>query len=543
MFRWIKPDPDGTDKKPKPTSTSTSTSTSSYTTTRTSDYVRTTPTPSGIPKVEEPGDDMYVKRLLGESSTRKKDNQVVLRTDEAGVVDQDLIKIRNTFSRKDLPAAWDVPLDWKARSTGPMHVKIKKEEEPYDYVRTKDDDDAWDRLLNGEQGNSRNNRKKKEGENHDPVIEFRSNDVNREGTIETYEVGGCTKKFIPSLPPPKEDAPYIEVPGIEGTCITEDPNDIPECKVWRELTTTKGTYVAIKVFDMSLIRPDFTISIYGKRRSGKTQFTRHFLKAMRPYFPEVYVFTLTKVDNEYTRFVPDKYIFEGYQDAVVDAILRRQEARQRDMRKRGVNDININVLLILDDCITNDVLKYSETMKTIFYNGRHLYMSIVVNSQDHKAITPGLRTNTDMVACFPVRSQRDKEAVRENYADFVKNDADFEEVADVVRETPYTILFIDQSRPYMLPEECVYAGIAATDQQLGGFFMGTRDFWRGSELQAMVYEGAENWLALEDWGITKDTYHFTLNQLPEGVTMALPQGFALGDSTDYSSDQSTDSDD
>jgi len=287
------------------------------------------------------------------------------------------------------------------------------------------------------------------------------------------------------------------------------------------MITEKGTHVLIKKFDMSLGRPDYTWVVYGKRRSGKTQFIRHAMKAFRRYFPEVYVFTLTKVDIEYERFVPNKFIFQGYNDEIIAAILERQERRQTAMRKRGVNDQNINVLIVLDDCITDDVLKYSTTAKTIFYNGRHLYISIMINSQDQKAITPGLRTNTDMVCSFPVRSHRDKEAVRENYADFVKNDVDFEDVASVVRETPYTIMFIDQSRPYMKPQECVYAGIAAQDDQLGGFFMGTRDFWRGSEAQAMLHEGAEQWLAEEDWGIVKETYKFKMRGLPKGVKMDL----------------------
>ena len=469
----------------------------------------------------------------------------IIADHEAGHIDTNLLAIREQFPKEVLPMAWDVSLGWK---TGGPRKRVNQvhplahnggEAENYDPEHNRDDDDVWERLAHdgrGSAGGGGGKGKKDE----DETIDFPRGNTNQFARV-TMDDLTDDSQFMPSLPPPAPDAPFMDIPELDGVTIPTSVDDIPVPLPWRQVSISSmpkgckkatdliqedrmpesGAMVNIKKMNMSLIRPDYTIVCYGKRRTGKTNFVRYFMKCFRCFFPEVYVFTKTKVDKEYYRFVPDKFIFNGYKDKVIQHILDRQEDRQRKLRKRGVNDENINVLIILDDCIDDNVLKYSETIKTIFFNGRHLYMSIVINSQDHKAIGPGLRSNTDMVATFPVRSQRDKEAVRENYADFVKNDNEFETVAQAIRETPYTIMFIDQSRPYMDPEECVYAGIAPLEVDLGGFFMGSREHWRGSEAQAIELGGA-NWIAIEDWGIVAETYHFAMGGLPEGVTMELP---------------------
>lgn len=470
--------------------------------------------------------DEKATKLLGKSSYyRKRDRTVQIRFDEDSKIDHDLLKLRQGFRREELPALWDVPLDWKTGGAGAIRKGVHPlfpgggDANNYDEKEIRDDDDAWDRLLYNEETHDARKKRQEKSEQ----ITFESDDLNAKASTSMFDEREPAKEFMDALPPTDSTAPFIDVPTLHGVTIPEDQYSIPIPRLWQDIVTPSGNEVKVKLFDFSLCRPDYTLVNMGKRRSGKTQFTRNYMKAFRPYFPEVYVFTGTKVDIEYDQFVPSKYIFRGYNDTTIEAILYRQEQRQTNMRKRGVNDQNINVLLVLDDCITDNVLRYSLTVRTLFFNGRHLYISVLINSQDIKGIGPALRGNIDMAVLFPVRAQRDKQAARENFIDFVRNDTEFDEVQAIIQKTPYTILFVDQSRPYMPAPECVYAGIAAPDDKLGAFFMGTREFWRGSEEQARLYEGADSWLERDDWGMVKETYKLKMQELPKDVKMSLDE--------------------
>lgn len=54
------------------------------------------------------------------------------------------------------------------------------------------------------------------------------------------------------------------------------------------------------------------------------------------------------------------------------------------------------MMLIFDDCAAKikSFVKTSDTLKEIFYNGRHWYFSLVLTAQDDKEIETELRKNT-----------------------------------------------------------------------------------------------------------------------------------------------------
>lgn len=262
----------------------------------------------------------------------------------------------------------------------------------------------------------------------------------------------------------------------------------------------------IKLFSFWLARPDMTWVCYGKRRTGKSTFLDWFLYVTRCWWPEVIVFTRTKDDGEWQKRVPDKYVIEGFDENVIRRLIARQRVRIKRLREGRINNENIYVLLVLDDIITDNLRKRG-TLDELFFLGRHLYMGIIIASQDSKALMPSLRANTDMVGVFPVRSERDKDAVLTNYLDFLKNRKEYDELVEEVQRIPYLMMVIDQSHPIMDPAETVYAGVVPPKSKIPGYFLGTRLFWKGSEEQ--LYKlGGQEWLAHDDWHILQHTYHF-----------------------------------
>lgn len=289
----------------------------------------------------------------------------------------------------------------------------------------------------------------------------------------------------------------------------EDNNEVPDTDVVMTVVTYQGRQIPIRRASISLFRPDFTFPWYGKRRTGKTEGCKSMLFCVHKWYPKVFVFTGTIKDREWNHLVPERYIIDGFQAGVLQAILDKQERRVEAMRARGENDKNLWILVILDDCIAQG-LRYEDLLHRLFYNGRHLYITCWITSQDTKGLPPAMCGNADVCAIYPVKQKRDKEAIREKFVDFLRNDQEFEDMTEQIQEVPFLVTFADQSHPGMRAEETIYAGRWPWyGKERPRFFVGSKSWWKGSEKQLLKY-GGEEWLAApaEAWGMYPSTYKF-----------------------------------
>lgn len=289
----------------------------------------------------------------------------------------------------------------------------------------------------------------------------------------------------------------------------DNNEDVPDTEVLFEVCTYQGRQVLIRKASIAGLRPDFTIVSYGKRRTGKSEGFKSLLYCVHKWYPKVFVLSGTIHDREWNQHVPEKYIVDGFNASVLEGILAKQQQRVEAMRARGVNDKNLWILIILDDCIADGV-RHEETLRKLFFNGRHLYIACWITSQDMKGLPPAMCANTDMVMMFPVRSQRDKEAVREKFLDYLKNDQELDELLDEVQRVPYVVTWADQSHPNTRPEECVWAGCWPWHgDDRPRFFAGSKSWWKGSEKQLGKY-GGQDWLNKphEEWEMMDHTYRF-----------------------------------
>lgn len=299
--------------------------------------------------------------------------------------------------------------------------------------------------------------------------------------------------------------------------VVPDPPD----KAVLTIDTSWGKHVVIKQWNWDRLKPDCFVTLEGKRRSGKTNLLRNMLKAMRRYYPEVYVFTGTKMSNEYKGLIPDRYIFDNLQQFPPDSphypggmdaflhIWHRQVERVEAMRKRGKNDKNINVLVIIEDLVANEQSTRGfhdiPLFNRIAYNGRHGYLALIVTSQNIKAVPPAIKDNTDICAILTASSQRTKETIRESFLDSLHNDEEFDEVAMPLSQIPWSSYFIDRRDARREPLECIY--LAVPEQIEKDFVMGDKYFW-AEDFQELYRNGYGHLLDMPDWGIEKTTYKF-----------------------------------
>ncbi len=289
----------------------------------------------------------------------------------------------------------------------------------------------------------------------------------------------------------KINVPDFEVGLMEPTLhyyeTTEsyDPNDpLTEAPVLANVTCPTGKTYEIKQMQMDFIYPDYTIALYGKRRSGKTFFLRALMWHFRLVFPEVIIFTKTKMDREFTDLVPDSCIKEKLEKEYLEYIIQRQLTKLNALYDGDYDKIpyeqNINLMVVVDDCLA-DAYRYNKLLDTLFFNGRHLHIMLIITTQDCKGLPPAMKANVDCAVMWRQHQLRAKEAMKEAFCDFYEQTYEFDMVADAIYATDYAVKCVIQAVSNESPEKSIFAGVAPTAPDR--FVMGSRDFWNGYEHQ------------------------------------------------------------
>src|SRR6185437_1352320 len=67
-----------------------------------------------------------------------------------------------------------------------------------------------------------------------------------------------------------------------------------------------------------------TVSIYGKRKSGKSVFIKWFLQSYKEWFPWYWVFTLTQLNSFYESFIAAKFVIPEFDAEMMERVMERQ---------------------------------------------------------------------------------------------------------------------------------------------------------------------------------------------------------------------------
>lgn len=181
-------------------------------------------------------------------------------------------------------------------------------------------------------------------------------------------------------------------------------NDIPEFK--------------IKEFNLDSLMADSTVVIIGKRRSGKSFLTRDIFYHHRK-IPYGVVFNSTEsIDPFYSDFIPDSFIYESYRPNVIENFMNNQMKKVHDLKKIGkkLDKKKDNTFIVLDDMLhEGKKWKNDETIKSIFFNGRHFNFFFILTLQYNMGIQPELRSNIDYVFIFNDTSTKNRKNIYDAY--------------------------------------------------------------------------------------------------------------------------------
>ncbi len=121
-----------------------------------------------------------------------------------------------------------------------------------------------------------------------------------------------------------------------------------------------------------------TISIYGRRRSGKSEFTKWCIQGIKDYIPWWWTFSKTKHNSFWAGVQPDPYIIKEFDADVLTRIKKRQEAAIDAFTSGKLK--NPRAGIIWDDYNGKDI-RFNDALADYYYTGRHFGTINFFNAQ------------------------------------------------------------------------------------------------------------------------------------------------------------------
>lgn len=233
----------------------------------------------------------------------------------------------------------------------------------------------------------------------------------------------------------------------------------------------KGFMKGLPEFEFTKIVDDALILNIGKRRRGKTTMTDWIMYFKKDKFPCGIVFSHTKFNGFWQQRVPEQYIHEKYDPAILKRLFNRQRKLLQDPTKAHINPA---CFVILDDCVSQNELMYDEQLKELASAGRHYKIFTIINTQYAYGINPLIRGNTDYVIVFKQSQKRQRDAIVEDYLDTLdKNTA--KRLVDDVTKVKHQTLVIDVDSEQLFLGHCKPPEEKTAEENQ--YVLGCREYW------------------------------------------------------------------
>lgn len=209
-----------------------------------------------------------------------------------------------------------------------------------------------------------------------------------------------------------------------------------------------GGEINVPQLNLKRIKPGSIILIIAKRGSGKSWICRSLLAYFKNVhkIPSAVVFNSTDEQNNfYSSFIPKSYIYDDFSSIALKKILKRQEKITDKAKKyyKMNKFVDPRTIIVMDDMMNSaNIWKKDDGIKTIFFNGRHYFITYILILQDPMGITPDLRTNCDFVILLHDDHVNNQKKLYENYVGFLPHVKVFRKVFSAITKD-YGCLVID----------------------------------------------------------------------------------------------------
>lgn len=177
-------------------------------------------------------------------------------------------------------------------------------------------------------------------------------------------------------------------------------------------------------------------------------------------YPRVVVFSGTEEGNHFfSSILPAEYIHNSLDIDKVQQIIDTQKqivAAVRDTEEKvgGTSGIDTRLLLVMDDIVFQRGALCNDTFRTIFFNGRHLNISLIVAAQYLMLIPIEHRGNIDFLFCLREPIIKNKVKLYESFFGCFPDKDTFSFVLDKLTQN-YECCIFDNTKPNLEVDQCV----------------------------------------------------------------------------------------
>lgn len=169
-------------------------------------------------------------------------------------------------------------------------------------------------------------------------------------------------------------------------------------------------------------------------------------------FERIYIFSHSiNLDHSWepvkqylNKFYDGKHeLFDHYdQDSLNDIIDAQEEAISylKSMNKKEM----FNILIVLDDMMDDKkAMRNNKILDKLFIRGRHSYISTILSVQKYVSVSPVIRFNTSADIIFKLRSQKDLDALIEEFGALADKKQILNKYNEIVSK-PYNFLYVNK---------------------------------------------------------------------------------------------------
>lgn len=135
-----------------------------------------------------------------------------------------------------------------------------------------------------------------------------------------------------------------------------------------------------------------TTSLVAKRGSGKSVLLKYLVDMCKDEFSKIYVICPTEtVNNFYSSMVEENCIFDEWNEQWADTLIKKMTEQNKGKKKEEKK----NVLVILDDVMSDTNFHQSPALKKLYMRGRHINIAVIATCQYLHNLPPVCRNNAD----------------------------------------------------------------------------------------------------------------------------------------------------
>ena len=228
-----------------------------------------------------------------------------------------------------------------------------------------------------------------------------------------------------------------------------------------------GQQLSLRKFDPEKMDDRRVVMVIGKRNTGKSVLSKDLLY-FKKHIPLGMVQSGTEEGNGYySSWVPDSFIYNDFDKPAIERLIEHQ----RKACKEGTAK---NVFIVLDDLMYDAKFLKDKVMRSIFMNGRHWNIFLLVTAQYCGDIPPAIRSNIDYVFCLRENILQNRERLYKNFFGIFPSLDAFNQCLDATTND-YECLVLDNTSRSNAIEDCVFWYKARVRND---FRMGSPALWR-----------------------------------------------------------------